>query len=432
MSLIKVIHGREVIDSRGNPTVEAEVLLQDGSFGRAIVPSGASTGTHEVLEMRDQDPARFLGRGVSKAVAGINTRIAAALSNSDAMDQRSIDNIMLELDGTGNKSNLGANAILAVSLAVAHAASESCGLPLYRYLGGTNAYMLPVPLMNLINGGAHGDNDVAIQEFMVVPYGFETFRDALRCGSEIYKTLKKVVKQHGYNTNVGDEGGFAPALKSDEEALQLICEAIDIAGYKLGKQVCLALDCAASEFHIDGKYRIGGGGQTHDVQELLQYYADLRKRYPIFSIEDPLHEDDWDSWALMTKQQGDALQIVGDDLLVTHPRRLQRAIDEQTCNSILIKFNQIGSLTETLDCINLAHRSNFSTIISHRSGETEDTTIAHLAVATNAGMIKSGAPCRTDRVAKYNELLRIEDELGDAGRFTGDSYIRHRIADHIH
>ena len=413
MSLINVVHGREVIDSRGNPTVEAEVLLLDGSYGRAIVPSGASTGSHEALELRDGDKDRFLGKGVSRAVAGINERIFPVLQQMDAMDQRSVDQAMIDLDGSADKSKLGANAILAVSLAVAHAAAESCGLPLYRYIGGTNSFTLPVPLMNVINGGAHGDNDVDIQEFMIVPYGFNSFREALRCGCEIYQTLKGVVKKHGYATNVGDEGGFAPALRSDEEALKIISEAVELAGYRLGEQVCFALDCAASEFHQDGSYQLSGGRKL-DSAGLQQFYADLRGRYPIFSIEDPLDEDDWQGWADMTREQGSDLQIVGDDLLVTNPLRLQQAVDGKNCNSILIKLNQIGSLSETLDCINLAHRAGFSAIISHRSGETEDTTIAHLSVAVNTGMIKTGAPCRTDRVAKYNELLRIEDELGDA------------------
>lgn len=419
MSLINVVHGREVIDSRGNPTVEAEVLLTDGSYGRAMVPSGASTGSHEALELRDGDKSRFLGRGVLRAVESVNNEISSALQQADAMDQRGIDKILIELDGTPSKSHLGANAILAVSLAVAHAAAESCGLPLYRYIGGTNSFTIPVPLMNVINGGAHGDNDVDIQEFMVVPFGFESFREALRCGCEIYQTLKGVVKQHGYATNVGDEGGFAPALKSDEEALKIISEAVEKAGYRLGEQVCFALDCAASEFYENGKYTLTGSGQEFDSAGMRSFYAGLRKKYPIFSIEDPLDEDDWQGWADMTAEQGSELQIVGDDLLVTNPLRLQQAIADRSCNSILIKLNQIGSLSETLDCINMAHRAGFSSIISHRSGETEDTTISHLSVAVNSGMIKTGAPCRTDRVAKYNELLRIEDELGDACTYGG-------------
>ncbi|MCB1186821.1 phosphopyruvate hydratase [bacterium] len=427
MSLINAIRGRQVIDSRGNPTVEAEVLLMDGSYGRAMVPSGASTGTHEALELRDGDKSRFLGKGTSQAVENINSEIAAELLQADASDQRIIDHMLLELDGTPDKSRLGANAILAVSLATAHAAAESCQMPLYRYIGGTNSCTLPVPLMNVINGGAHGDNDVDIQEFMIVPFGFDSFSEALRCGCEIYQTLKGVTKSRGYVTNVGDEGGFAPALKSDEEALQLISEAVEKAGYKLGEQVCFALDCAASEFFMDGKYLLKGSGMSLDSAGMRQFYADLRKKYPIFSIEDPLHEDDWEGWQAFTAEQGDALQIVGDDLLVTNPLRLRQAIDTKACNSILIKLNQIGSLTETLDCISMAHNASFTSITSHRSGETEDTTIAHLAVATNSGMIKTGAPCRTDRVAKYNELLRIEDELGSAAVYGGRRVVAGRL-----
>ncbi len=427
MSLINAVRGREVIDSRGNPTVEAEVLLMDGSYGRAIVPSGASTGSHEALELRDGDKSRFLGKGVSRAVESINSEIAQELLQADATDQRIVDHMLIELDGTPDKSRLGANAILAVSLAVAHAASESCSMPLYRYVGGTNGCTLPVPLLNVINGGAHGDNAVDIQEFMVVPFGFDTFSEALRCGCEIYQTLKGVVKQHGYATNVGDEGGFAPALRSDAEALELISEAVEKAGYKLGEQVCFALDCAASEFYSDGRYRLAGSGLELDSAGMCKFYADLRRQFPIFSIEDPLHEDDWEGWAAFTAEQGSNLQIVGDDLLVTNPLRLERAIREQSCNSILIKLNQIGSLTETLDCISQARAASMTAIISHRSGETEDTTIAHLAVAVNSGMIKTGAPCRTDRVAKYNELLRIEDELGSAARYSGREVVAGRI-----
>ncbi|MCB1220886.1 MAG: phosphopyruvate hydratase [Planctomycetales bacterium] len=427
MSLINAIRGRQVIDSRGNPTVEAEVLLMDGSYGRAMVPSGASTGTHEALELRDGDKSRFLGKGTSQAVENINSEIAAELLQADASDQRIIDHMLLELDGTPDKSRLGANAILAVSLATAHAAAESCQMPLYRYIGGTNGCTLPVPLMNVINGGAHGDNDVDIQEFMIVPFGFDSFSEALRCGCEIYQTLKGVTKSRGYVTNVGDEGGFAPALKSDEEALQLISEAVEKAGYKLGEQVCFALDCAASEFFMDGKYLLKGSGMSLDSAGMRQFYVDLRKKYPIFSIEDPLHEDDWEGWQAFTAEQGAALQIVGDDLLVTNPLRLRQAIDNKACNSILIKLNQIGSLTETLDCISMAHNASFTSITSHRSGETEDTTIAHLAVATNSGMIKTGAPCRTDRVAKYNELLRIEDELGSAAVYGGRRVVAGRL-----
>ena len=427
MSFIEAIQAREVIDSRGNPTVEAEVVLSDGSAGRAIVPSGASTGSHEALELRDGDKGRFGGKGVQIAVGNIRDRISKELEGMDALDQRGVDLAMLDLDGTQSKRELGANAILAVSLAVAHAAAASCQLPLYRYLGGADACMLPVPMMNVINGGAHGDNAVDIQEFMVVPFGFDSFRDCLRAGCEIYQTLKSVVKKHKYVTNVGDEGGFAPALGSDSEALALIAEAVEGAGYKLGEQVCFALDCAASEFHKDGKYVLEGNGQSFDGSGIIEFYAKLREQYPIFSIEDPLGEDDWDTWSQMNQRMGGNLQLVGDDLLVTNPQRLQQAIDQKSCNSILIKLNQIGTLSETLDCIRLAHKNGFSTIISHRSGETEDTTIAHLAVAVGAGQIKTGAPCRTDRVAKYNELLRIEDELGLSARFAGQDVVSGKL-----
>jgi enolase len=346
----------------------------------------------------------------------------------DALDQRGVDDVMLEADGTEHKTELGANAILAVSMAVAHAAAQYCGLPLYKYLGGANASILPVPLMNVINGGKHGDNAVDLQEFMIAPMGFETFAEALRCGCEVYQTLRGVVKKHGYVTNVGDEGGFAPALKSDDEALGLIAEAIDKAGYKLGEHVCLALDCAASEFYHDGRYVLEGSGKKMSSTELIEFYAELRKRYPIFSIEDPLAEDDWANWSAMTAKMGGTCQIVGDDILVTNVKRLERAIAENSCNSILIKLNQIGTVTETLDCIRLAQRSGFTTVISHRSGETEDTSIAHLAVAVSAGQIKTGAPCRTDRVAKYNELLRIEEELGGSAQFAGAAVAAGRLA----
>jgi enolase len=427
MSFIEAIQAREVIDSRGNPTVEAEVVLGDGSLGRAIVPSGASTGSHEALELRDGDKGRFGGKGVQTAVSNIQDRIAKELEGMDALDQRGVDLAMIDLDGTPNKSELGANAILAVSLAVAHAAAASCQLPLYRYLGGADATTLPVPMMNVINGGKHGDNAVDIQEFMIVPFGFETFRDCLRAGCEIYQTLKSVVKKHKYVTNVGDEGGFAPALGSDAEALALIAEAVESAGYKLGEQVCFALDCAASEFYKDGKYELEGSGKSFAGPEIIDFYAKLREKYPIFSIEDPLSEDDWGAWAAMNQKMGGNLQLVGDDLLVTNPERLQQAIEKKSCNSILIKLNQIGTMSETLDCIRLAHKNGFSAIISHRSGETEDTTIAHLSVAVGAGQIKTGAPCRTDRVAKYNELLRIEEELGVSARFAGRNAVAGKL-----
>lgn len=424
MSVIEMLHAREVIDSRGNPTIEAEAVLSDGSFGRAMVPSGASTGSNEALELRDGDKSRFDGKGTLTAVANVVNIIAPEVVGMDALEQRAIDELMIDLDASDTKSKLGANAILAVSLAVAHAAANSCGLPLYRYLGGAGVSVLPVPLMNVVNGGKHGDNTVDIQEFMIAPLGFNSFAEALRCGCEVYQTLKKVVKQHGYVTNVGDEGGFAPALKSDEEALTLITEAISLAGYKPGEQVYLALDCAASEFYTAGRYALEGSGKAFSSPEIIEFYAQLRERFPIFSIEDPLAEDDWLSWAQMTGQLGGKCQIVGDDLLVTNPKYLQRAITERSCNSILIKLNQIGTLTETLDCIGLAQRNGFTTVISHRSGETEDTSIAHLAVAMGAGQIKTGAPCRTDRVAKYNELLRIEEELGGSASYAGRLILR--------
>lgn len=423
MGMIEAVFAREVIDSRGNPTVEADVVLSDGSLGRAIVPSGASTGSHEALELRDGDKGRFGGKGVQVAVSNISERIAKVLLGMDGLDQRGIDAAMLELDGTENKSNLGANAILAVSLAAANAGANYVGLPLFRYLGGTNACLLPVPMMNLINGGAHGDNDVDLQEFMVVPFGFDTFRRALQAGCEIYQTLKQVIKSKGYTTNVGDEGGFAPALKSNLEALDVISEAVEKAGYQLGSQVSLAMDCAASEFYRDGTYQLKGSGLELDSKGMIEFYRDLRQKYPVFSIEDPLDENDWDGWADMTGSFGQGLQIVGDDLLVTNPVRLKKAIEQKSCNSILIKLNQIGSVTETMDCISMAQASGFTTVVSHRSGETEDTTIAHLAVAVGSGQIKTGAPCRTDRVAKYNELLRIEENLGQAARYAGNQSI---------
>jgi len=424
MSTIEAVMAREVIDSRGNPTVEAEVLVADGSFGRAIVPSGASTGSHEALELRDGDEGRFDGKGVLTAVDNIRDRIAPELCGLDVFDQRGIDQVLIDLDGTESKSELGANAILGVSLAAAHAASSTCGLPLYRYLGGADAVKLPVPMMNVINGGKHGDNDVALQEFMIVPYGFTTFAEALRAGCEIYHALKDVLKSKGYVTNVGDEGGFAPALESDAKALEFMSVAVEKAGYRLREQVCFALDCAASEFYAEGKYQLQGHPEPHSSEKLVGFYQGLLSQHPIFSIEDPLSEDDWDAWARMTAELGAAIQIVGDDLLVTNPRRLQRAVAEKSCNSILIKLNQIGTVSETLDCIKLAQKQGFTTVISHRSGETEDTSITHLAVATGAGQIKTGAPCRTDRVAKYNELLRIEEDLALSGSFAGPEVVK--------
>lgn len=423
MSLIERVHAREVLDSRGNPTVEAEVTLQSGITGRAMAPSGASTGAHEAHELRDGD-GRFHGKGVLKAVANVNERIAPELERMNALDQRAVDQLMIALDGTANKKELGANAILAVSLATAWAAAEFTEQPLYRYLGGAGAHVLPVPLLNVINGGAHGDNDVDIQEFMLAPFGFDTFSEALRAGVEIYQQLKKVVKAHGYVTNVGDEGGFAPALASNEEALALLAEAVTGAGYNLGGQVCFAMDVASTEFHRDGDYFLKSRQQGMSSDELTQWYNELRHKYPIFSIEDPLSEDDWEGWRGITERMGDSCQLVGDDLLVTNAARLTRAVAEKSCNAILVKLNQIGTLTETLDVIAQAQRAGMRAVISHRSGETEDVTIAHLAVATNAGQIKTGAPCRTDRVAKYNELLRIEEQLGTSATFAGKNIVR--------
>jgi enolase len=423
MSLIERVHAREVFDSRGNPTVEAEVTLQSGITGRAMAPSGASTGAHEAHELRDGD-GRFHGKGVLKAVASVNERIAPQLEGMDALDQRAVDQLMIELDGTVNKKELGANAILAVSLATAWAAAEFTEQPLYRYLGGAGAHVLPVPLLNVINGGAHGDNDVDIQEFMLAPFGFDSFSEALRAGVEIYQQLKKVVKGHGYVTNVGDEGGFAPALKSNEEALALLAEAVTGAGYNLGGQVCFAMDAASTEFHRDGDYYLKSRQQGMSSEEMTQWYNELRHKYPIFSIEDPLSEDDWEGWRSITGRMGDSCQLVGDDLLVTNASRLSRAVAEKSCNAILVKLNQIGTLSETLDVIAQAQRAGLRAVISHRSGETEDVTIAHLVVATNAGQIKTGAPCRTDRVAKYNELLRIEEQLGTSATFAGEDTVR--------
>jgi enolase len=427
MPTIKKIVAREVIDSRGNPTVEVDVHTGDGFVGRAIAPSGASTGSHEALELRDQDKSRYLGKGVLKAVAHVVDEISPLLAGRDVADQRGLDEAMIAADGTPNKSRFGANATLAVSLACAKAAAQTMGVPLYRRLGGDEGVVLPVPMMNVINGGVHGDNAVDVQEFMVVPFGFDTFREALRAGCEVYHNLKVVIHQHGYATNVGDEGGFAPTLRSNEEALELMTEAVKRAGYGLGSEMCFAMDVAASEFYKGGSYHLESTGETLSPTELVSFYGALRGKYPIFSIEDPLAEDDWNSWTSMNAATGIRLQLVGDDLLVTNPIRVREAIERKACNAILVKLNQIGTLTETLDCIALARESGFSTIISHRSGETEDTTIAHLAVATGAGQIKTGAPCRTDRVAKYNELLRIEEELGAAGRYAGRGVVEGKL-----
>jgi enolase len=419
MALIDAIHAREILDSRGNPTVEVEVLLSDGQIGRAAVPSGASTGEHEAVELRDGDKGRYLGKGVQKAVDAVIDQIAPALTGFDATDQRSIDQAMLDLDGTPNKGKLGANAILGVSLAVANAAAASADLPLYKYLGGPNAHVLPVPLMNILNGGSHADSDVDIQEFMIVPIGAETFSEGLRWGVEVYHNLKSVLKEKGLSTGLGDEGGFAPNLPSNRAALDLIQEAIKNAGYTPGKDIALALDVASSEFFTDGAYQFEG--KSLSASEMSAYYAELVADYPLVSIEDPLDENDWDGWKTLTDSIGDKVQLVGDDLFVTNPAILQRGIDTKTANSLLVKVNQIGSLTETLDAVSLAQRAGYTTITSHRSGETEDTTIADISVATNAGQIKTGAPARSERVAKYNQLLRIEEELDDAARYAGRS-----------
>ncbi len=421
MSEIVDIYAREILDSRGNPTVEVEVYLESGVMGRAAVPSGASTGEREALELRDGDKTRYLGKGVLTAVKNVNEVIAEALLGWEASDQTGIDQKLLDMDGTDFKSNLGANALLGVSLAVAKAAAEESGLPLYQYLGGSNAKELPVPMMNIINGGEHADNNVDIQEFMIMPVGADSFKEALRMGAEIFHALKKVLKDKGYNTAVGDEGGFAPDLKSNEEALAVIVDAIKAAGYKPGKDVLLALDVAASELYKDGTYILANEAQPKKTAaEIVDFYADLVDRYPIISIEDGMAENDWDGWKLMTEKLGDKIQIVGDDLFVTNTKILKEGIDKGIANSILIKVNQIGTLTETLDAIEMAKRAGYTAVISHRSGETEDTTIADLAVATNAGQIKTGSLCRTDRVCKYNQLLRIEDELGDVAQFRGE------------
>jgi enolase len=420
MSEIVDIYAREILDSRGNPTVEVEVYLESGVMGRAAVPSGASTGQREALELRDGDKSRYLGKGVLKAVSHVNEVIADVLIGWEASDQTGVDRKLLELDGTDFKSNLGANALLGVSMAVAKASAEESGLPLYQYLGGTNAKELPLPMMNIINGGEHADNNVDIQEFMIMPAGADSFKEALRMGAEIFHALKKVLKDKGYNTAVGDEGGFAPDLKSNEEALEVIMAAIKAAGYKPGTDVLLALDVAASELYKDGKYVLENEKQkVKTAAEMVEFYADLVARYPIISIEDGMAENDWDGWKLLTDRLGDRIQIVGDDLFVTNTKILKEGIDKGIANSILIKVNQIGTLTETLDAIEMAKRAGYTAVISHRSGETEDTFIADLAVATNAGQIKTGSLCRTDRVCKYNQLLRIEDELDDVAIFRG-------------
>ena len=418
MAEIMQIIAREILDSRGNPTVEVEVGLDDGSIGRAAVPSGASTGVHEAHELRDSDD-RYLGKGVLKAVENVIDEIDDELVGIEADDQRLIDEAMIELDGTDNKSRLGANAILGVSMAVAHAAAESTGLNLFRYVGGPNAHVLPVPMMNILNGGAHADSGVDVQEFMIAPIGAETFSEALRMGTEVYHQLKKVIKDKGLSTGLGDEGGFAPSVESTKAALDLIVEAIEGAGYKVGEEVALALDVASSEFYKDGKYHFEGG--EHTAEEMAKVYEDLISNYPIVSIEDPLQEDDWEGYTKLTETIGDKVQIVGDDFFVTNPARLQEGIEKKAANALLVKVNQIGTLTETFDAVDLAHRNGYRTMMSHRSGETEDTTIADLAVALNCGQIKTGAPARSERVAKYNQLLRIEQYLDDAAVYAGRS-----------
>ena len=419
MASIEAIGAREILDSRGNPTVEVEVVLEDGTFERAAVPSGASTGAFEAVERRDGDKGRYQGKGVQDAVDAVNEIIAPELIDEDASDQRRIDEIMIELDGTPNKGKLGANAILGVSLAVAKAAAESAGLPLYRYLGGPNAHILPVPMMNILNGGSHADTNVDIQEFMIAPLGAPTFREALRWGAEVYHTLKAVIKERGLSTGLGDEGGFAPNLSSNAAALDLIIEAIEKAGFKPGTDVALALDVASSEFFKDGLYQFEGEGRSTDY--MATYYEKLIRDYPLVSIEDPLSEDEWDAWTALTAEIGNRVQLVGDDLFVTNPERLRKGIELHAANALLVKVNQIGSLTETLDAVEEAHRNGYRSMTSHRSGETEDTTIADLAVATNSGQIKTGAPARSERVAKYNQLLRIEEDLDDAAVYAGRS-----------
>jgi enolase len=421
MSIITDVYAREVLDSRGNPTVEVEVWTENDAFGRALVPSGASTGAFEAVELRDGDKSRYLGKGVLKAVDNVNDIIADEIIGMDVFDQIAIDNYLIELDGTENKGKLGANAILGVSLAVARAAADELGMPLYQYIGGVNAKVLPVPMMNILNGGEHADNNVDIQEFMVMPVGAANFREALRMGAEIFHNLRSVLKAKGLNTSVGDEGGFAPNLSSNEEALKTIVEAIEKAGYKPGVDVFLALDVAATEMYDEARkvYKLEGEGRELSVEQMIDYYAEMVEKYPIISIEDGLAEDDWDGWKALTERLGNKIQLVGDDLFVTNTKRLEKGIDLGVSNSVLVKLNQIGTLTETLNTIEMAKVNGYTAVVSHRSGETEDTTIADLVVATNAGQIKTGAPSRTDRVAKYNQLLRIEDQLGDISEYRG-------------
>ncbi|WP_404370501.1 phosphopyruvate hydratase [Sphingomonas sp. MMS24-J45] len=424
MTAIIDIHARTILDSRGNPTVEVDVMLEDGSFGRAAVPSGASTGAHEAVEKRDGDKSRWGGKGVQAAVDAVNGEIAEAVIGLEAEDQREIDSTMIELDGTENKSRLGANAILGVSLAVAKAASDARTLPLYRYVGGVSAHVLPVPMMNIINGGEHADNPIDFQEFMIVPVGATSMVEAVRCGSEIFHTLKKALHEKGLATSVGDEGGFAPNIASTNEAIEFILRSIETAGYTPGDDVMLALDCAATEFYKNGRYEISGEGKSLSSHEMAEYLADLTRRYPIFSIEDGMGEDDWEGWKALTDLVGDKVQLVGDDLFVTNPKRLKRGIEGGYANSLLVKVNQIGTLTETLEAVSMAQRAGYTAVMSHRSGETEDATIADLAVATNCGQIKTGSLARSDRLAKYNQLIRIEEELEGAALYAGRSVIR--------
>ncbi|MEG3617454.1 phosphopyruvate hydratase [Magnetovibrio sp. PR-2] len=424
MTAIVDIYGREILDSRGNPTVEVDVILESGSFGRAAVPSGASTGAHEAVELRDGDKGRYLGKGVLKACESVNGELADALIGMDAEDQLLVDKTMIELDGTDNKGRLGANAMLGVSMAVAKAAAEEAALPLYTYLGGPNAHVLPTPMMNIINGGEHADNPIDFQEFMIMPVGADTLADGVRMGAEVFHQLKKGLSDAGLNTNVGDEGGFAPNVAGTDEAIGFVLKAIEEAGYKPGDDVMLALDAASTEFYADGKYNISGEGKVLGSDEMVKYLADLAAKYPIFSIEDGMAEDDWDGWKALTDEIGDKCQLVGDDLFVTNPKRLKTGIDMGAANSILVKVNQIGTLSETFEAVEMAHRAGYTSVISHRSGETEDNTIADISVATNAGQIKTGSLSRSDRMAKYNQLIRIEEELETVGKYAGRSILR--------
>ncbi len=424
MTKIKKVHAREILDSRGNPTVEVEVFLEGGAWGRFAVPSGASTGTLEALELRDGDKSRYSGKGVLKAVRNVNEIIASAVVSFDAMEQKNLDMRLIELDGTENKNKLGANAILGVSLATAKAAANARGISLYRHIGGESAHVLPVPMMNILNGGKHADNNVDIQEFMIMPVGADSFREALCVGAEVFHNLKKVLHKRGLSTAVGDEGGFAPNLNSNEEAIRVILETIEESGFKAGQDVALALDAAASEFYQEGKYLLEGEGKTFSSEEIVGYYANLVEKYPIVSIEDGMAENDWEGWKILTQKLKEKIQLVGDDLFVTNNKLLEKGIKEGVCNSVLIKLNQIGTLTETLETIEMAKKAGYTAVISHRSGETEDTTIADLAVAVNSGQIKTGAPCRTDRVCKYNQLLRIEEGLKDLARYPGRKVLK--------